>query len=497
MAKDPDFKATFCNQRWEYPNINFGRGDVRMCCRTLKWERITDEKMDALGTDIFLNSPDQIAFRKDMLAGILDEDCNACALLEEGGVKSARQYNLTLPYPWLTPEGSIDVNALEKATPITHAETKKTDSLAKFDGDSWLLKAHHPQVLEVSLGSGCDMKCSYCSPYESSSWEADVDLWALGVGRNATKPGFKEMIEERLKRNSNDPRFMELFWEWLQGSPIQSLKTISVIGGEPFISPHFPRFVEKLVEAYRGQKLSFVPNICITTNLNFTEARMDKVIQEFIPKLSEVFQVTILASIESVGPRAEYVRFGLDWNRFQENVHRVAGAGIKRFTFGFNPAINSLSITSLVDFLTFARSVQVKHGIPLVLGQNVVGQPAIQHPSLLTKDFAPHVEAALTLIEKITSEPMDELSLASWKGYCEFLKPIHESLEQERGKDVGWYDRGLDEGRIMFLRYFQEYDKRRGTNFLKTFPEYASFWNQCQRILADRKLALLGQKKGS
>jgi len=36
--------------------------------------------------------------------------------------------------------------------------------------------------------------------------------------------------------------------------------------------------------------------------------------------------------------------------------------------------------------------------------------------------------------------------------------------------------------RYNFGKFFQEHDKRRGTDFRKTFPEYEEFYNECRRI---------------
>ena len=36
--------------------------------------------------------------------------------------------------------------------------------------------------------------------------------------------------------------------------------------------------------------------------------------------------------------------------------------------------------------------------------------------------------------------------------------------------------------RYSFYQYFNEHDKRRGTNFLKTFPELEEFYNFCKSI---------------
>jgi hypothetical protein len=60
-------------------------------------------------------------------------------------------------------------------------------------------------------------------------------------------------------------------------------------------------------------------------------------------------------------------------------------------------------------------------------------------------------------------------------------------LEYERFRRVRDYfvstqydDAKLREGRMDFYNWFSEYDERRGTNFLETFPEYTDFWEQCK-----------------
>ena len=41
-------------------------------------------------------------------------------------------------------------------------------------------------------------------------------------------------------------------------------------------------------------------------------------------------------------------------------------------------------------------------------------------------------------------------------------------------------DYKLNEGRRDFYNWFTEYDRRRGTNFEKTFPELINFYYKCK-----------------
>jgi hypothetical protein len=40
----------------------------------------------------------------------------------------------------------------------------------------------------------------------------------------------------------------------------------------------------------------------------------------------------------------------------------------------------------------------------------------------------------------------------------------------------------LKRDRKDFFRFFTEHDRRRGTDFLKTFPELEEFWNLCKNL---------------
>jgi hypothetical protein len=60
-------------------------------------------------------------------------------------------------------------------------------------------------------------------------------------------------------------------------------------------------------------------------------------------------------------------------------------------------------------------------------------------------------------------------------------------LEYEKFRRVVSYmettvysDAKIAEGRGDFYRWFTEYDRRRGTNFVKTFPELENFYNSCK-----------------
>jgi hypothetical protein len=59
-------------------------------------------------------------------------------------------------------------------------------------------------------------------------------------------------------------------------------------------------------------------------------------------------------------------------------------------------------------------------------------------------------------------------------------------------RDIAWMREGqkqspelLNQRKADFYKFFAEHDRRRGTDFLKTFPEMSTWWNEC-RYLAQR-----------
>jgi hypothetical protein len=54
---------------------------------------------------------------------------------------------------------------------------------------------------------------------------------------------------------------------------------------------------------------------------------------------------------------------------------------------------------------------------------------------------------------------------------------------QRLRRDIAWMRSGTDrvtEKKADFYRFFSEHDRRRGTDFLKTFPQMTTWWRECE-----------------
>lgn len=447
---------TICDLKWNYPIFHMERGEFRSCCRTPS-KPVSDTMIDELGTDAFLNNPNMLQSRLDLVKGRRHDDCKSCWGLEDAGMSSPRHEPNKF---WHQLQKSDIIARNERYTDeILRLEMSKIDSASHS-----ALKSYLPYMLEVSLGNTCDMKCMYCNHVYSTQWATE-------------RIKYGEITQQQYDREfpKASPKFEEFYWKWFETVKLH-LGRIGAIGGEPLIMPDFYKFIEKSIEALepikhiRKSKMTF----WIVTNLNTPPAYMDKFL-EYLPKLTEHFHLEILGSMEAVGNRAEYIRNGLSWDRFVQNLDKVLGSKYN-FDFGFISSVNALSIATTLDFVKFTEDLYEKYNRPVALKQAVVNYPSHQSPFILTPDFAKYLDEAINYMQE-RSVIMPEVPdfYGRWDQYIIFLQNLANSIRHSK------QDRTMD--RKKFVTWFNQFDERRKLNFLETFPEYKDFYNYSKLLI--------------
>jgi hypothetical protein len=103
----------------------------------------------------------------------------------------------------------------------------------------------------------------------------------------------------------------------------------------------------------------------------------------------------------------------------------------------------------------------------IVLDLPYLREPRHQSVMVLGPDFAEAKDAMLAFVNS-------ETRMLDWER--DKVSRIHAML----GKP--WPDERLVPARADFYRFFSEHDRRRGTDFLGTFPEMEAFWGTCRRL---------------
>lgn len=447
---------TVCEFKWNYPIFQVDRGEFRSCCRTPS-RPVTEDQLQEKGIDAFLNSDHLIQSRLDLVKGIRHDDCKTCWKLEDQGMKSPREPD-NFRY-FMSREGllSQDNNSVEEA--------KK--ELSKIDSpDHRFLNARHPYMMEISLGNTCDLKCMYCNHHYSTQWATE-----------SIKHG--EITQAQYDREFPSPpaSFESTMWEWFDKVGKFNIQRINIIGGEPLIIPKFYEYIEIMkskLMPFKNIKNRIKPILCIVTNLN-TPPNYFKRFLESITDITEVFNLEILVSMETLNDRAEYIRNGINWKRFESNVDQLFAKKDVKFNVGFLMTVSALSVATTKTFVEYATELSKKYDRPVGLKQNIINFPRHQSPMILPPEFANYIDQTIEYMEQhVDNMPDVEDFHGRYDQYIIFLKKLSATMKTHS-----------DDYTIVrreFYHWFTEYNKRRNLNLVETFPEYEKFFEYCSKL---------------
>ena len=175
-------------------------------------------------------------------------------------------------------------------------------------------------------------------------------------------------------------------------------------------------------------------------------------------------------SLDTWGSQAEYIRHGLDFdvaiNRCEEFIRDIP----YRSSLTFIITMNNLSIISLqklLEYILYLRKTYTDTYQRVWFDTPLLYTPEWQSLQILPKEYSIVMDDVITFMEN---------NLHEMHGFKDY-----EVLKMKRDRD--WMLSGTNDTQRKqgdFFKFFNEHDKRRNTNFLKTFPEMQSFWKQCE-----------------
>jgi organic radical activating enzyme len=320
------------------------------------------------------------------------------------------------------------------------------------------------RTLEISFDRTCQFACSYCNPAFSSTWVRDINTNGpytnlVSDGRNHfTHPHDSSQL---YKFGETNP-YVEAFFKWWNSDLYQSLEELRITGGEPLMSGD----TWKLLDWFKENKGKSKTRLAINSNLG-TQVDLDRLFT------SVDAPIDLYTSNESIGLQAEYIRDGLVWDDWANNVELVLDnrLGNKLRAMHVMCTVNALCLDSLTDFLEWIVNLKICYGKDAVnFSLNILRFPSFQ--------------SALILPDKIRTEYKDQLAdfMTRHQG-SEFM---HEYEWNQLQRLVDYLDVvktphseafELDKLRSDFKQFFTQYDLRRGKNFATAFPNLAEWYN--------------------
>jgi len=246
-------------------------------------------------------------------------------------------------------------------------------------------------------------------------------------------------------------------------------------GGEPMLDKNTYRVFDYVLANPK-------PNLHldVTSNFSVDEQSWQKYLG-YVKQLCEGEKIEHFmqyVSLDSMGAQAEYIRHGLDvnllWNRVNEFLTEIPG----RNSVTFIVTMNNLSVTGLGSLFASILGLRKLYSTSyqrVWFDTPVLRKPEWQSLQLLPVSYADRLEETWVWMMKHLQTP--ESPLHGFKDY--------ELARLDR--DLAWMREGqqLDpvyvaRNKADFYKFFHEHDRRRGTDFLATFPEMASWWAECE-----------------
>jgi organic radical activating enzyme len=320
------------------------------------------------------------------------------------------------------------------------------------------------RTLEISFDRTCQFACSYCNPAFSSTWVRDINN--NGPYTNLVSDGRNHFTHShdsaQLYKFGEANPYVEAFFQWWESNLYQSLDELRITGGEPLMSG----YTWKLLDWFKENRGKSKTRLAINSNLG-TQVDLDRLFS------SVDTPIDLYTSNEAVGLQAEYIRDGLVWDDWANNVELILDNQIGNKLRGLHImcTINALCLDSLVDFLECVVNWKIDYGRDAVnFSLNILRFPSFQ--------------SALVLPDNLRTKYRDRIAqfMVNHKGYAylheyewNHLQRLVDYLDIVKTPHSEAFE--LDKLRNDFKQFYTQYDQRRGKKFVETFPALAEWYN--------------------
>lgn len=424
--------ASFCAAKWYNATIWLGSGMTTSCHHPPA--HLVDKDKVAANPRLLHNTDQKKDDRAKMLRGERPAGCEYCWKIEDMGrdAVSDRVYKSKI-YP---------IKALDEAF-----ETPPEQDV-------------NLRTLEIAFDRTCQFACSYCNPAFSSTWVRDIKrngpyVSLVSDGRNHFTHGHDSA---QLYSYGESNPYIDAFFAWWESDLHQTLQELRITGGEPLMSGHTWR----LIDWFRDNQGRSQTRLAINSNLG---PQVD--VYRLIDSVQGM-PVEIYTSMESVGRQAEYIRDGLDYDLWRQNVKALLDAGI---TVHCMCTINALCLTTLPRLLNELVEWKRTYGRDRVnFTLNILRFPSFQSPLVLPDILRESFKEYLTqwLVDHRGHSYLQEHEINHTQRLIDYLDVVKTPHSDAFEKPKLLND---------FRQFYAQYDQRRNKNFAATFPELKDFYD--------------------
>ena len=292
---------------------------------------------DEYTSEFFTNSKHIQKRRQDTLNGIQHPDCQSC---------------------W------NDIN--NKVTPFKDW----MNDWNNFDD----AKIDEPKVnyIEVDLDNTCDLSCLYCSADASSKIAQEEGIKGIDNTREKDIENFKLWLKDTINNST---------------TPIQ----LAFLGGEPTASKLFYELIDYITTLDASNVL-----LNITTNCN-SKPHLFKKLLNAMDKSQCMCQINI--SNESYKDDSALIRYGLDWDRFEQNLRAYASHKKVKY-LSFDATMTSIAIPTFTRYIQWVLDTMADYTKKFSIIGDAVYWPGELDVAILPESFKTQMDQAIQLVKE-------------------------------------------------------------------------------------------------
>ena len=396
---------SFCMLPWMHLHA-FPDGRAYPCCFALDPYPVGDLNKQSMA-EVF-NGPQMKQMRSNMLQGKKCKQCAKCYDQEKSGFFSLR----------LSSNKHFGHN-------IDMVDPSKLEGEADFVIKYW----------DIRFSNLCNMACRSCGTWFSSNWYEDHKKV------HGKDPGHPKIM--RVGRSSND------IWEQLL-KQFDHVEQFYFAGGEPLIMEEHYRILKELDK----RKMYHVRLIY---NTNFSKLKFKDM--DVLELWNKFDSVSIGASLDAEGDRAELMRKGTKWEETIANRKRMMEV-CPKVDFYISSTVGLTNSLHVVDF----HKSWVEQGLiqPQDFNFNLLQWPVWQRMDILPPEYKQEIE------DKYNDhigwlEQHDKLTRA-YKGFESAIKWMN---DKDNTKHLP-----------MFFDFTKKYDNVRNEKFTEVFPEWKELFEK-------------------
>ena len=438
----------FCLAKWTQVTMHLGTGMTHSCHHPSPHKIPLNELKR--NPSALHNTKHKKTRRKEMLEGKRPSECNYCWNVEDNSNSySDRVFKSTEPW---------SINDFDKIK------------------DSYWRDDFNPRYVEVSFGNTCNFACAYCGPQYSSKWVEEIEKH----GGYPTEHNFNSIDDIKArdqmpyKQTEHNP-YIEAFWEWWPNL-FPDLHTFRITGGEPLLLKDTFKVLE-YIQKHHNQNSNI--SLAINTNLGVPDKLLEKfiTIAKDLCENNKVRELIIFTSVEGTNKQAEYTRYGLEYDKFWSNIDKVL-TELPKVTINIMATFNALSVFTYSDLIDRVFEYKKKYAngerywvSALQLDTSYLRWPTHLSVKILEEE---HKDLILKSAEKALYYGIKEFTQDNYGFSNVEIQKIKRTYDYATGST----DFNQDKYRKDFVKFVDEYDKRRDTNFVETFPELKSMYDK-------------------